>query len=288
MIFSFESQFASHLAELQSKSKSVKYEVELASHKAAGSDRQLQVAERKRASNSRLSSQLFQRQLVAYTEQEQASRKQVEQCHEHARKETLLHKLSDFDYIAPLKRESKKRFGDTGTWLVRTTEYRNWSASSSSSAFLLSGILGGEQILVTSYLRPSFGISAACQATLTLYLIRISADATFDSAGKTVLTTSVIDDLIISSQTQSRKLAFFFCQHDNAVSLDLFAILRNITRQSLTEDDISASIEPILIRMLTETSSEEEMFALLIQIIRPLRLPLFLVIDGFDELARTW
>lgn len=145
MLVSFESQFASHLAELQSKSKSVKYEVELALHKAAAGGRRLQIAERKDASQSRRSSKLFQTQLVRYNEEEQAWRKQLEQCRERARKQTLLYKLSNFDHIAPLKRERKKRFGDTGTWLVRTTEYRVWSTSSSSSAFLLSGILGGKQ-----------------------------------------------------------------------------------------------------------------------------------------------
>ena len=147
MIVSFESQFASHLVELQSKSKSVKYEVELASHKAAASDRQLQVVERRDASKSRQSFRRFQTQIVRYTEQEQAWRKQLELRSERARKQKLLNKLSNFDHIAPLKRQRKKRFGDTGTWLVKTTEYRNWLASSSSSAFLLSGILGGKPIL---------------------------------------------------------------------------------------------------------------------------------------------
>lgn len=121
-----------------------------------------------------------------------------------------------------------------------------------------------------------------------LIILASNADATYYSAGKTVLTTSVIDNLNISDQTQARKLAFFFCQHDNSVSLDLFAMLRSITRQLLTVDDISASIESVLDKMLTETSSEEELFLLLVQIIRSLGLPVFLIIDGFDELARIW
>ena len=151
MIFSFESQFASYLAELQFKSKSVKYEVELASHKAAASDRQLQVAERKVASENRLSTKHFQNQVVLHTEQQQAWRKQIEHRHDRERKQKLLDELSNFDHIAPLKREKKKRFGDTGTWLVRTEEYRKWSASNFPSAFLLSGILGGKQIYVKSH-----------------------------------------------------------------------------------------------------------------------------------------
>ena len=146
MIMSFESQFASYLVELQSKSQSVKNEVELASHKAAAGERQSQAAERRDASKSRQSSNGLQTQLVRYTEQEQARRKQLELRCERARKQKLLYKLSNFDHIAPLKRERKKRFGDTGTWLVGTTEYKAWSASSSSSTFLLSGILGGKQI----------------------------------------------------------------------------------------------------------------------------------------------
>ena len=82
-------------------------------------------------------------------------------------------------------------------------------------------------------------------------------------------------------------MAFFFCQHDNAVSLDLFALLRSIARQLLTEDNISAPIEPVLNRILNEAPSEEDLFELLVQIIRSLSLPIFLVIDGLDELART-
>ena len=113
-------------------------------------------------------------------------------------------------------------------------------------------------------------------------------NAALYAAGKTVLTASVIDDLNISGQTQARKLAFFFCQHDNAVSLDFFAILRSITRQLLTEDDISAPLEPVLNKVLNEAPSEEDMFGLMVQIFRSLRSPIFLVIDGFDELARSW
>ena len=107
-------------------------------------DRQLQVAERKDALKSRLSSKLFQAQLIRYTEQEQARRELIERMHERERKQELLDKLSNFDHIVPLRRERKKRFGDTGTWLIKTTEYRDWLTSSSSSAFLLSGILGGK------------------------------------------------------------------------------------------------------------------------------------------------
>ena len=56
-----------------------------------------------------------------------------------SRQQDLLDRLSDYDYMTPLRRASMKRHGQTATWLRESTEFANWMADPNSNIFLLSG-----------------------------------------------------------------------------------------------------------------------------------------------------
>ena len=55
------------------------------------------------------------------------------------RKQELLEKLSNYDYMTPFRRASMKRHGQTAGWLTESVEFANWMAEPKSSVFILSG-----------------------------------------------------------------------------------------------------------------------------------------------------
>ena len=55
------------------------------------------------------------------------------------RKQELLEKLSNYDYMGPFRRASQKRHGQTAGWLTESIEFANWIAEPKSSVFILSG-----------------------------------------------------------------------------------------------------------------------------------------------------
>ena len=57
-----------------------------------------------------------------------------------AEKADLLGKLSQHDYLSPLRRIRKKRYSETSSWLSQTNAFKSWLADSKSSILWLSGI----------------------------------------------------------------------------------------------------------------------------------------------------
>ena len=55
------------------------------------------------------------------------------------RKQKLLDRLSNYDYMVPYRRASMKRHGQTAVWLTGSTEFADWIAEPKSSIFILSG-----------------------------------------------------------------------------------------------------------------------------------------------------
>ena len=78
-------------------------------------------------------------------------------------------------------------------WLFETNEYREWKSSSSSSVLLCSGIVG---------------------------------------AGKTVLSSSVLEELMVNKGADT-SVGYFFCSYDDFVSLKAQAITGSLARQFL-------------------------------------------------------
>ena len=146
----------------------------------------------------------------------------------------MLNRLSTHDYVAPLKRERKKRFGSTSYWISATKEYDEWLRDNSSATFWLSGILG---------------------------------------SGKSVLTAAVVDDLLGRQKPKNSFLVFFFCQHDNANSLQARPVVGCLLRQCLTADTMSKENEDRLLQIfkkdLTEWDELRSLFAMFSMHLRP-------------------
>ena len=56
-----------------------------------------------------------------------------------SRRQRLLDRLSNYDYMTPYRRASMKRHGQTAEWLTESTEFADWMTDPKSSIFLLSG-----------------------------------------------------------------------------------------------------------------------------------------------------
>ena len=55
------------------------------------------------------------------------------------RKQELLNRLSNYDYMTLYRRTSMKRHGQTAGWLRESTEFADWTADPKSGIFILSG-----------------------------------------------------------------------------------------------------------------------------------------------------
>lgn len=58
-----------------------------------------------------------------------------------SRKQELLERLSNYDYMTPFRRASTKRHGQTASWLKESIEFANWMVDPMSSILILSGKL---------------------------------------------------------------------------------------------------------------------------------------------------
>ena len=161
----------------------------------------------------------------------------------------MLNRLSTYDYVAPLKRERKKRYGSTSHWISATKEYDEWLRDNSSAKFWLSGILG---------------------------------------SGKSVLTAAVVDDLLSRQKPKNSFLVFFFCQHDNANSLQARTIVGCLLRQCLTADTVSKENEDRLLKIFKEDLTEwDELRSLFRDVFDASQTIHHILIDGFDEVPRN-
>ena len=246
----FDQEFGEFAARLQQQSKQVSEEVRLASEQAANRERKLQVAERKDAARARIFGILVYNQVSTLSAEDRAWRVQNQLREALAQKQKLLDALSTYDYLGPLRRERKKRYGRTGLWLSECREYQSWLHDDKSGVFWLSGILG---------------------------------------SGKTVLTTAVIDDLLNQPSQKHICVAFFLCQHDNAASLEARTILGCLLRQFLTVENTSEVVKNLLLQLSKGNSSDPEALnPLYSEILDAARKDNpFIVIDAFDEVPRS-
>ena len=246
----FDREFGEFAARLQQQSKQVSEEVRLASEQAADRERHLQVAERKDAARARRLGKWVYNQVSSLSAEDRAWRVQNRLRETLVQKQKLLDALSMYDYLGPLRRERKKRYGKTGLWLSECSEYQDWLHDNGFGVFWLSGILG---------------------------------------SGKTVLTTAVIDDLLNQPAQKHISVAFFLCQYDNAASLEANTILRSLLRQFLTIENMSEVVENLLLQLLKGSSSDPEEFHPLYSEVLDAACkdnPV-IVIDAFDEVPRS-
>ena len=127
------------------------------------------------------------------------------------------------------------------SWLFGTNEYREWKLSDSNSVFLCSGIVG---------------------------------------AGKTVLSSSVVEELLITKGADVL-VGYFFCRDDDLESLKAREIMGSIARQFLSGmwgrsfNMVDRDLDGI-------TLNTEQIVAHLLRIL-PLKGQYIIVLDGLDE-----
>ena len=242
----FEKEFEQYTTTLQLRCKDVDEEIRLAFYRAANYEQKMQIAERKQAVIARASTRLMKSKVEQLTQEEQAWRKQLQDRENQARKQQLLDNLSTYDYISPFKRARKKRFGSTGCWLISTTEYQKWLGERGLSVFWLSGIMG---------------------------------------SGKTILTASVVDDLLTRRPTNPIKIIFFHILHNNADSLRARTVLQSILRQCLTIENIHR-LEPAIERLSSCDCGDDEFEESLLFVLSRIPADLYIVLDGLDEMLQ--
>ncbi|KAI9770983.1 MAG: hypothetical protein M1840_002687 [Geoglossum simile] len=160
------------------------------------------------------------------------------------RRRSLLNTLSSYDYKTAFKQARRKRYSTTCSWLVQTDEFKGWLGDIQSSLFWCYGIPG---------------------------------------SGKTVLTTSIIDELFCRNPTNRPLVRFFFCQYDSPESLKAKTILGSLIRQCLDVDTMSDPIEANLKQLLGDSPPDFEDLNRLMEKVSSVPQEQFIVIDAIDE-----
>ncbi|KAH0170918.1 hypothetical protein KCU67_g2421, partial [Aureobasidium melanogenum] len=161
------------------------------------------------------------------------------------RHSSLLDELSSYDYKTALWRARTQRHGPTGQWLTRTHQFAEWLDGNNPAVFWCSGKLG---------------------------------------SGKTVLTGYAIEHLSARYSQSSHKVAYFFCQHEIAISLQAGTILRSLIRQCLDQDTSILTAHESKLKALLKTDPDGvgELADLLFDITVSLS-RVIIIIDGLDE-----
>ena len=136
---------------------------------------------------------------------------------------------------------NRARRKGTSRWILEASEYKKWKSIHTSSVLVCSGIVG---------------------------------------SGKTVLSSSVIEELVITKATNSI-VGYFFCRHDDHESLQARAIMGSLARQFLSAlparvfngidrdlDGITLDMEQIMTHALRLLPADKQYIA---------------VLDGLDE-----
>ncbi|KAF5011288.1 hypothetical protein FDECE_2588 [Fusarium decemcellulare] len=170
----------------------------------------------------------------------------------------ILQWVSDIPYETDHYTARKGRVNGTGEWLLRHPVYTTWRQSDKSTLLWLNGIPG---------------------------------------AGKTKLSSMVVDDLLTTLPTKSDDniaFAYFYCDRNRADHNEPVAIIRSIVRQLCAPRDdtsIEACVEDrYLSRKAKGFASDrlvaEECNELLLQLLGGYR-NVYIVVDGLDECDRA-
>ncbi|MCJ1347169.1 hypothetical protein MMC31_005390 [Peltigera leucophlebia] len=218
-------------------------EIDRALHETIHRERQLQITDRKAADRRWNLSSIFRTEVTQSNEEERRWRIQIDKRYAISRKQALLDKLSNYDYSTPFRQASTKRHGATTDWLITSTEFINWVSSPKSNMFLLSGKLG---------------------------------------SGKTVLTASAVSHLFSSAQSCSRVI-YFFCQFDNAESLNVSTILGSLIRQCVDAETLPHLIESRLTNLLKHSCPELKELGVLLRDVLAITKVGFILVDAIDD-----
>ncbi|KAH9230136.1 hypothetical protein K456DRAFT_538196 [Colletotrichum gloeosporioides 23] len=116
--------------------------------------------------------------------------------------QSLLKKLSLFDYESAYRNARSKRHKGTAQWAFETRQFQDWYQNESSAAFNVAGKIG---------------------------------------SGKTVLTANIIDH-IMRKKTEKQAISFFFVRFDDIHSQSPETIIRCLTHQTLARAGVNDSL----------------------------------------------
>ncbi|KAL9062587.1 MAG: hypothetical protein Q9157_008791 [Trypethelium eluteriae] len=162
----------------------------------------------------------------------------------------IFNSLSTIRYENIHRKVKGVRHGTTGDWLLEDSSCKEWLRSNLSSSFSVWGIPG---------------------------------------AGKTVLTSRLVDELLSVSAEGDAKTCYFYCDYADQETLDSSRILGCLTRQLLeSTEEISGDIMQRIQRIFVEGSGypmRKELESLFAECV-DLYPRVLIIIDGVDELAR--
>ncbi|MCJ1348387.1 hypothetical protein MMC31_006619 [Peltigera leucophlebia] len=240
--------------EIRECKSEVDAEISRSLHQSIFQEQQLQLIDQKAAARHiddaarhRNLGSIFRVRVDKSNEEERRWRIQTDERQARSRKQDFLDRLSNFDYMTPLRRASMKRHNQTAGWLSESTEFANWMADPKSNIFMLSGKLG---------------------------------------SGKTVTTACTVGHLFAKFGNAYR-VAYFFCQFDNAESLTASIILRALLRQFLDTKTLPESIETCLVNLLKVPCPEAQDLGVLFKDVLVITKRSFIFIDTIDECAKS-
>lgn len=159
------------------------------------------------------------------------------------RRQQRLDSLSKHDYLTPLKQSRRKRYSGTAQWLFETQEFDGWIAGANSPLLWCSGKIG---------------------------------------SGKTILTASIIDKILIERPDSDHLITFFFVQFDDRLSIKAEIIVKSILRQALDQSGLTDKLEEVLGEAQVSLAGVEKLLDVFRHLVVSLR-RLYILIDGLDE-----
>ncbi|KAI9702618.1 MAG: hypothetical protein M1820_006124 [Bogoriella megaspora] len=169
---------------------------------------------------------------------------------ERERHNRILNLMSSFSYRNAHRRLRDMHYAGTGEWLFEYPAYTAWLDSPLSSGFSIWGIPG---------------------------------------AGKTILTSTILDNLLVRvEQDQASAVCYFYCDYADAETLLPCNIFACLARQLLENRRIDNSIEHDIERLFggtgsTSTADLERFFLRAAESFSKS----FIIIDGLDELGKS-
>ncbi|KAF4454836.1 NACHT domain protein [Fusarium austroafricanum] len=244
VVQSFEQEFRKDKADIQSHYNNVNEDIQLAKAQADKQEQKLQLCAREDASQHDKGFEEFADRTDNSLNNLTIQQRQSRERRVFQQKQSVLDNLSSHNYQAPFIQGQRSRYPGTSEWLAKTPEFIGWKNGHDSGLFWLTGKIG---------------------------------------AGKTILTTAIIDQLLIDKKTPNDPVTFFFCRFDDKASLSVEALLRCILRQMLSVSDLDDDFQGPIASI--DDSVDKESFLLnelLMSRVKQFK-EVFIVVDGVDE-----
>ncbi|KAH8660327.1 hypothetical protein BX600DRAFT_438539 [Xylariales sp. PMI_506] len=248
---SFDVEFKSDVESIQRCSDDVRTEMMLAKIQTDLLDQAFQAKERDEAARGRLMMMKFASRTDSQLKNMNKMQLQRSARNKLKRRKQLLDQLSTHDHLRPFKQNRQKRHTGTAQWVLETQEFHSWTQGVSIS---------GENQRVL-WLSGKIG------------------------SGKTVVTTSVIDHILLMGRPSTGLVSFFFVQFDDQESLSAERILKSLLRQRLDQVDMGDSILKEV-----ETINQEMQLDRIVTLLQDTMVASatsYIIIDGLDELVNA-